>query len=147
MFVRRLGLGGALVVAMLATGCGGAGDSGQSQGPGSPGAGAGTPVACTEIGCDSGLFLDLRPIAARMPDVKQVRVCLDDRCQSFSPKEPLAMIVDRKLKSEQSVTVTLTAIPGPSGRAVSGFAKAGPFARFAPSRTARIASPSASRCR
>ena len=114
MCMKRLGLGAALVVAaLLAAGCGGggAGDSGQSQGPGSPGSGAdgGGAVACTEIGCDSGLFLDLSPIAAKMPDAKKVEVCLEDRCQTFSPKESLAMVVDHRLKSEQSVTVTLTA--------------------------------------
>jgi hypothetical protein len=110
--VRRIGLGAALVaVVLLVPGCGGgSGDSRSSQGPGSPAApGGGGQVACTEIGCDSGLFLDLSPIAAKLPEVKHVKVCLEDRCQTFSPNEPLAMIIDRGLTAEQSVTVTLTA--------------------------------------
>jgi hypothetical protein len=100
--VKRLGMISALVAAALLNASCGGDDSGSTQGPGAP-------AACTEIGCDSGLFLDLSPIAARMPVAKKVKVCLEGHCQTFSAKEPQAMIVDRKLNAEQSVTVTVTA--------------------------------------
>jgi len=38
--------------------------------------------ACTEIGCESGLFVDTAPIARSLPKAKKAQFCIDKVCKS-----------------------------------------------------------------
>jgi hypothetical protein len=116
---------GALVVA----GCGGSGGSGSSAG--SPAGPSPPGLACTEIGCSSGLQLNLRPIAQRMPDARRVKLCLDSRCRTFSPREPLAMLSEPRIESRANVRVTM-AILGAGGKVLQRDAQAVRIVRTRP---------------
>ena len=74
-----------------------------------PPAGAGR--VCTEIGCESGVFLDAEPYLAAHPAVRSIRVCALGRCRSIGRVDhafagpPLVLPVAR----EQNVKITVTA--------------------------------------
>lgn len=38
--------------------------------------------ACTEIGCESGMFLNLVPIARSLPEGRRATFCIDDVCKT-----------------------------------------------------------------
>jgi hypothetical protein len=116
---------GALVVA----GCGGSGGSGPNAG--SPAGPSAPGLACTEIGCSSGLQLNLRPIAQRMPDARRVRLCLDSHCRTFSPRDPLAMLTELRIRSRANVQVTM-AILGAGGKVLQRDAQGARIVRTRP---------------
>jgi hypothetical protein len=67
------------------------------------------PHACTEIGCSSGVFLDISAVWRQRPNATSVRLCLDERCRTFRRDTDLAMVEDRSLRGPKRVQVTLRA--------------------------------------
>jgi hypothetical protein len=92
-------------------GCGGSDDtSAVSADPG--GAGKGTH-ACTEIGCTSGLSLDVRAVRRKLPKAESVKVCLRQRCHRYSlAKTDLVTLTTRGLHEGQRVAVRLVVFDG-----------------------------------
>jgi hypothetical protein len=96
------------LAALVLAGCGG--DS-SSSGTGIAGGPDGSSVpgkACTEIGCSSGLFVDLTPVAQAERDARRVRLCLDSHCEDFKPGDPLAMVTELQIGEAKSVEVSMT---------------------------------------
>ena len=103
MIVRRLLLLSICAAALLA-GCGEKDepsfDAGSDQPPG---------VACTEIGCDSGLFLDLAPVKKNLPAAQRIELCLDTTCRSYDlSRIDLVNLTDEGLREGQQVEVRMT---------------------------------------
>jgi hypothetical protein len=107
MAIARIGSLLLAAGALALAGCGGDGSAPSTSSPDGP---AEPGLACTEIGCSSGLQLDLSPIARQFPDAKQVRVCLDESCKTFSPSDQLAMVSEPRIESKADVHVTLTVL-------------------------------------
>ena len=92
-------------------GCGGSDDtSAVSPGPGGADKG---PHACTEIGCTSGLSLNVGAIRRKLPQAEQVNVCLRRRCHRYSlAKTRLVTLTTRGLDEGQRVAVRLVVFDG-----------------------------------
>jgi hypothetical protein len=100
----RTAVGTAAVAVVAVAGCGSSGgDRDGGRGTGEP------PLhACTEIGCDSGLFADLSSLRNSNPAVERAEACLGSSCRSFDRNEfSSANIVNRRLKAEGLRRVTL----------------------------------------
>jgi hypothetical protein len=99
---RHLALLGAILVVLA--GCGVTGDS-TAKGP--------PPVACTEIGCTSGVFLDVSPLHRKLPRAERVKVCLRRRCHTYAlAKIDLVSFSVRGLREGRRVGVRLVALDG-----------------------------------
>jgi hypothetical protein len=118
-----------VVVAMLlVAGCG---DEG-ADATGGGGSGGGMPVACTEIGCASGLYMDLRPLDRGLPAAERVRICVEDQCRTFALGG--ANIADMRvagLKERDRVRVRMTVL-GTGGRVLRRSAVTAPVRRSKP---------------
>jgi hypothetical protein len=67
-----------------------------------------SPVACTEIGCESGVFLDIRPVRKRLPEAERIKLCLRKKCRSYSlARVDLVNLSVRGLREGQRVSVRL----------------------------------------
>lgn len=101
--------------ALVLGGCGGDSSStgtaiaGGPDGPSVPG------KACTEIGCASGLFVDLSGVTQAEPAAKRVRLCLESKCQTFKPGDPLAMVTELQIGKAGPVKVSMT-VMGAGGK-------------------------------
>jgi hypothetical protein len=66
------------------------------------------PVACTEIGCDSGVFLDVSPVRKRLPEARRLKLCLRDKCRTYSlARVGFVSLSVRGLRAGQRVSVRL----------------------------------------
>lgn len=113
---------------LLLTDCG---DEGKAGGGGG-GGGGGTSVACTEIGCASGLYMDLRPLDRGLPAAERVRICVGDQCRAIGVGG--ADIADMRvagLKERGSVRVRMTVL-GRGGRVLRRSAVTAPVRRSKP---------------
>jgi hypothetical protein len=120
----------AFVAMLLITGCGD--EEGGASAPPGGGGGGGGPIACTEIGCASGLYLDLRPVERGLPAAARVRICVEDRCRTFGLGR--ANIADMRvagLKERDRVRVRMTVL-GEGGRALRRSAVNAPVRRLMP---------------
>lgn len=66
--------------------------------------------ACTEIGCQSGLFLKLGPAKRAFPKTKKMRLCVDARCRTFKrlgDPEWIGVVATGRLGSTARVSMTL----------------------------------------
>jgi hypothetical protein len=101
MWRRRQLIFVAAFVVVLA-GCGGTDDS-TAKGP--------PPVACAEIGCTSGVFLNVEPLRRKLPSAERVKVCLRRRCHTYAlAKVDLVNFSVRGLREGQRVGVRLVAM-------------------------------------
>jgi len=103
---RRYQLATALCVVALSTGCGG-------------GSARLADVPCTEIGCTSGLALDLAPITAKLDDAAAIRVCLRRKCRFYSRRRSQggAFFSVRGLRAGRRVSVRIAVTDG-DGRVI-----------------------------
>ena len=70
-------------------------------------------MACTEIGCTSGLFLDVRAVQRKLPQAERLKVCLRRRCRSYAlDRTDLVNLTVRGLQEGQRVSVRLVAFDG-----------------------------------
>ena len=131
--VRRLLLLALVAAAAFAAMLAGCGEKeGSANTPPAGGGGGGGPVACTEIGCSSGLFLDLRPIDRRLPEAERVRICLAAKCRTFGlDRVDIAAMGIRGLKSRDDVRVRMTVL-GTGGRVLRRSAVTAPVRRSKP---------------
>jgi hypothetical protein len=92
-----------LAAAAALIGCGGDEDS-AARPPA-----AGPPrVACTEIGCDSGVFLDVSPVRRRLPDAERLKLCLRRKCRTYPLRRvDLVNLSVRGLREGQRVSVRM----------------------------------------
>jgi len=67
------------VSAVAAAGCGAEDDTAARASNGEP-----PTVACTEIGCESGVFLDIGVIKRNLAAAERVKLCLRTRCRTYS---------------------------------------------------------------
>jgi hypothetical protein len=122
-----------LVTVLAAVALAGCGDEGTADANGGGGGGGGGgPVACTEIGCASGLYLDLRPLDHRLPAARRVRICVADQCRTFGLGG--ANIADMRvagLKERDRVRVRMTVL-GEDGRALRRSTVTAPVRRSKP---------------
>ena len=101
------------VVTVMAIGCGDDEDSSARTPTAGP-----PPVACTEIGCESGVFLDLSPVRKRLPEAERIRLCLRRKCRTYSlARVDLVNLSVRGLREGQRVSVRL-AVFGQGGEVV-----------------------------
>jgi hypothetical protein len=116
--------------AAVATGCGSdpdgaADDAGQNGGPQ-----AGR--ACTEIGCDSGVFADLSGLREAIPEASKAEVCLGSSCEVFDRSQfSEASVVNRRLKAEGMRRVTMVVFDD-SGTVISRSSVRTPSVRSQP---------------
>jgi hypothetical protein len=96
------------------SGCGS--DSGEPEavappevtGPTGPTGKRESPQVCTLIGCDSGLFANLKGLRRSNPSVSKVELCLGSSCDTFTRGEfAYTNVVNRRLKGEGLRRVTL----------------------------------------
>jgi hypothetical protein len=102
---RRLALA---ALAVAAIGCGGSDEA--SSGATDPGTAGKEAHVCTEIGCTSGLFLDIRAVQRKLPRAERVKVCLRERCRVYAvAKTDIVSLTVRGLREGQRVAVRLVA--------------------------------------
>jgi hypothetical protein len=79
---------------------------------GGDGGGGGPPVrACTEIGCASGLYLDVRAVRRELPEAERLRVCLAAKCRGFDlDRTDLVAMGLRGLGERQRVAVRMVVL-------------------------------------
>ena len=68
-------------------------------------------MPCGEIGCTSGVSLDVRPLQRKLPEAERVKVCLRSRCHIYAlAKVDLVSFSVRGLRAGNRVGVRLVAI-------------------------------------
>ena len=114
------------VVVLVPAGCGDEGD----EAP--PADGGGGRVICTEIGCSSGLYMDLGAISRGLPGAQRVRICVESACRTFPLGDaPIAEMRVAGLKDRARVPVRMT-ITGRDGRILRRSAVVAPVRRTEP---------------
>jgi hypothetical protein len=114
-------------VAAAAIGCGEDDESSARE----PNGGA-PPVACTEIGCDSGVFLDVSPVQRRLPEAERLKLCLRKKCRTYSlARVDLVNLSVRGLREGQRVSVRLVVF-GEGGEVLRRSAVRAPVRRVKP---------------
>ena len=125
--VSILAVGAALALALL--GCGD--DESADAGPGG-GAGRGLPRACTEIGCASGLYLDVRAVRKELPAATGLRMCLASKCRRFGlGRTDVVAMGLRGLGQRQRVTVRMVVL-GEDGEVLARRRAVAPVRRSRP---------------
>ena len=115
------------VVVLVPAGCG---DEGDEARPADRGGGGG--VICTEIGCSSGLYMDLGAIGRGPPGAERVRICVESACRSFAlGNAPIADMRVAGLKERVRVPVRMT-VHGRDGRILRRNAVFAPVRRTQP---------------
>jgi hypothetical protein len=104
----RLVLFCAVGAALALAGCGD--DEPANARPDGPGNGA--PRACTEIGCASGLYLDMRAVRKELPAARRVRICIDAKCRTFDLANQIVMMGAKGLRDKEEVTVRMVVLGG-----------------------------------
>jgi hypothetical protein len=74
------------------------------------GPGDGAPHACTEIGCASGLYLDVRAVRKELPAARRVRICIDAKCRAFDLADRFVMMGAKGLRDKEQVTVRMVVL-------------------------------------
>lgn len=85
--------------------------SGSEAGP------SGDPIACTEIGCSSGLIVDATSVRKADSEARWIKICVQRRCKSFSTHNSLAELRMGGLKEDQIVRVRMV-VYGKGGKAL-----------------------------
>jgi hypothetical protein len=115
------------VVVLVPAGCG---DEGDEAPPADRGGGGG--VICTEIGCSSGLYMDLGAIGRGLPGAQRVRLCVESACRSFPlGNAPVADMRVAGLKDRARVAVRMT-VTGRDGRTLRRSSVVAPVRRTQP---------------
>ena len=91
------------------------------------------PRACTEIGCTSGLFLDVTPIAKTHPRARKATLCVARTCRTFrlGPRRAWQSVVSPGLEGADEVRVRLT-VRGRRGKVIARSAVRAPVRRVQP---------------
>ena len=106
-----------VLIAIGGLGCGS--DSGGGAGDGNQGGGPQTGRACTEIGCESGVFADLSGLRKSIPDASRVEVCLGSSCETFDRGQfKYTSVVNRRLMAEGMRRVSMVVF-NDSGKVIS----------------------------
>jgi hypothetical protein len=109
-----------------------AGCASEPEDPGSVTPPAEAPLACTEIGCDSGLFADLSGLRDSVPEAARVKLCLDSVCETLGrARFSYAAVVDRGLASEGDRSVSMVVF-GDSGNVLYRSSVRAPAVRSRP---------------
>jgi len=115
------------VSAVALAGCGDDDDSGARASTGGP-----PPVACTEIGCESGVFLDIGVIKRNLAAAERVKLCLRQRCRTYSLAQvDLVNLSVKGLRDGQRASVRLV-IYGDGGEVLRRSAVRAPVRRVRP---------------
>ncbi len=75
--------------------------SGPEAGP------SGDPIACTEIGCSSGLIVDATSVRKAHSRARWIEICVKGQCKSFSTQNSLAELRMGGLGEDQIVRVRM----------------------------------------
>jgi len=90
------------------------------------------PIACTEIGCSSGVFLDVSPVKRQLDEARRVRICLRDRCRSYElARTDLVTLSVPGLSDGQRVSVRMI-VTGASGKVLLRRSTRAPVRRTQP---------------
>jgi hypothetical protein len=122
------------IAALLVFGCGGDDSSARAGGGYDDGGGGGgaPPVACTEIGCDSGVFLDLAPLKRGLPAAERLKLCLRDKCNTYSlSRVDLVNLSVKGLREGQRVSVRMV-VYGDRGKVLRRSAVRAPVRKVQP---------------
>lgn len=115
------------VSAVAAAGCGADDDSAAGASNGEP-----PPVACTEIGCESGVFLDIGVIKRNLAAAERVKLCLRTRCRTYSlARADLVNLSVKGLREGQRVSVRMV-IYGEGGEVLRRSAVRAPVRKVKP---------------
>lgn len=100
--VRQLVLAAGIIVAIVAAG----------------GCGSGRPSACSEVGCFSGVFVNIEPLRSSLPQARRVILCLDRTCSRGNAYVDAVRTIARSVPSPTGAHEVLLAVQDRNGKSV-----------------------------